>query len=333
MTQLQVLDCGPGTTVQDLGRFGFVAQGASAGGAADRDALFEGAALLGQDPGCAAIELAGLGGRFAVTAPTRIALTGAEMPATVDRTPLAWSSSHMLHPGEVLVLGAARTGNYGYLHLAGGVDTPPLMGSRSTHLVARIGAPLAPGDALPLGRDLGGGVGLALDPLPRFGGGALRIVASAQTTRFSPQDLERLQSTPFARDARGNRMGARMAFDGAPFHAQGALSLLSETVVPGDIQVTGDGTPYVLLTECQTTGGYPRIGTVIPCDLPRVAQARAGAALRFQLIDRAQALELHRAHETALRALAPRPRLRDPRDMADLLSYQLISGAIRGDEE
>jgi allophanate hydrolase len=319
--------CGPGTTVQDLGRFGYVAQGASPGGAADRDAMFEGAALLGQAAKTAGLEITGLGGRFEVSTPTRIALTGARAQARLDEQPLAWNASHLMQPGQGLSIGPPQGGNYSYLHLGGGIATPPFMGSRSTHLVARIGAAVTPG-ALPLGEDPGTETGLALPEAPRFGGGTLRIIASAQTNRFSAADLARLQNTEFTRDPRGNRMGARMSYAGAPFQPEGGLSILSEMVVPGDIQIAGDGAPFVLLGECQTTGGYPRIGTVIPPDLPRVAQARPGEALRFALIPRDAALA---AHEAALRALAPQPRLRDPRDIPDLLSYQLIDGATAGD--
>jgi len=327
---LIVKDCGPGATVQDLGRFGYVAYGASQAGAADADALYEGAALLSQDPNFAALELAGMGGRFEVTQPTRIALTGAEMTAKADAS-LAWNTSHMLLPGQVLTIGPTRQGNYGYLHVGGGIATPEFMGSRSTHLIARIGAAVTPG-VLPLGDDLDAEVGLTLPNSKRFGGGTIRIIASAQTNQFSVDDLARLQATAFTRDPRGNRMGARMSYKGAPFQPVGGLSILSEVVVPGDIQIAGDGAPFVLLGECQTTGGYPRIGTVIPPDIPRVAQARPGEVLQFELVSRDDALRLYAAHIKARLSLKPTPRLRAPHDIADLLSYQLISGAITGAE-
>ena len=328
---LIIRECGPGTTVQDLGRFGLIASGASPAGAADLDAMYEGAALLGQHPNSAALELAGIGGRFEVTEPTRIALTGGKAKATSDDAPLAWNSSHLLQPGQSLSIGPAQTGNYSYLHLGGGINTPLLMGSRATHLMAQMGSPVTPG-ALPIGTDSGTDTGLTLPEPTRFGGGPVRIIASAQTRRFDTKDVARLQETTFTRDPRGNRMGARMTYDDAPFQPDGGLSILSETVVPGDIQIAGDGAPFILLSECQTTGGYPRIGTVIPPDLPRVAQARPGEPLRFQMISRVEALRLLAAHRTQLASLRPVPRIRDPHDIADLLTYQLISGAITGED-
>jgi allophanate hydrolase len=152
---------------------------------------------------------------------------------------------------------------------------------------------------------------------------------------FSEDEIARFEATRFARDARGNRMGVRLIPDGEGFHSRAGLSILSEIVVPGDIQITGDGTPMVLLAECQTTGGYPRIGTVLPCDLPRVAQAPPGAGLTIRFVDREEAMAAERAAAEALRALSGRlTRLvRDPRDIRDLLSYQLISGVTAGKTE
>jgi allophanate hydrolase len=186
-----------------------------------------------------------------------------------------------------------------------------------------------------LGDDPRAEVGMTLDPELRFAGGTVRITRSMQTHLFAPDMLERFQSTAFQRDARGNRMGARLEFEGAPFAATGQLSILSEVIVPGDIQMTGDGTPFVLLPECQTTGGYPRIGTVIPADLPRVVQAGPGVSLRFQVIDLPDAVEVQRRHIANLAKLPStiRPLLRDPALMQDLLSYQLVSGVINAQDD
>ena len=330
---LQIRRAGPAVTVQDMGRPGYLASGLSQGGAADPLALHEGAALLNQPASSAAIEMAGYGGEFEASEDIRIALTGAPMNATIDGDPVAWNASHLLPKGAVLSIGGTRTGNYGYLHLGGGVATPPVLGSRSAHLTAGIGAPLQPGETLPLDRDQRADlVNRQLLTDPRFDGGKVRVIASLQTALFDPSEIARFQNTTFQRDTRGSRMGVPVVPDGAGFQSATGLSILSETIVPGDIQITGDGTPFVLLAECQTTGGYPRIGTVIPADLPRVAQCPANAALRFAFISLDEAVavqkrELQRQnqlHQTVERLI------RDPRDMADLLSYQLISGVTAG---
>ena len=332
---LTVMRAGPGVTVQDGGRPGWLSRGLSRGGAADPLALAEGAALLGQPADLAALEMAGMGGEFQANEPVRIALTGAPMQAAVDGEKLMWNASYALPAGARLTIGPARAGTYGYLHLGGGVRAPERLGARSTHLSAGIGAALGAGDTLELGEDRGSTVGMTLEPEERFEGGTLRIVASLQTHLFPAEELERLERAELRRDARGNRMGVRLEPEGGGFHVEGGRNVLSEVIVPGDIQITGDGTPFVLLCECQTTGGYPRIGTVLPADLPRIAQARAGARLRFRFVelDEAVAIERGEARRRAGLGRARRPLVCDPHGISDLLSYQLISGAVSGAEE
>lgn len=327
---LHILQAGPLMSVQDRGRPGYRAQGLTVAGAMDATALAEGAALLGQSGALAAIEMAGSGGAFRAEHDTRIALTGARMAATIDGAAIAWNASHLLAAGAVLSIGGAQQGSYGYLHVGGGVDAPRVMGSRASHLRAGVGRLLASGDALPLGPDKGGAVSMTLPVEARFDGGVVRIVASMQTQDFTPETRERFCRTPFRRDPRANRMGVRMDFDGSGFATADALSIVSEVVVPGDIQIAGDGAPFVLMFECQTTGGYPRIGTVIPCDLPRIAQAQAGAELRFEFIDLEVARGLQARHMATLNALPAqvKPLVRDPASMRDLLGYQLVGGVV-----
>lgn len=332
---LTILRAGPGVTVQDGGRPGWLEYGVSRGGAADRLALVEGAALLGQGADLAAIEMAGMGGEFQTDVDTRIALTGAPMRASIDGAAATWHASHLLPAGARLSIGAAQTGSYGYLHVGGGIQTPQHLGARAAHLAAGIGAALAEGDALETGPDTGSGFGLWLSPDNRFDGGTVRVVASLQTALFPDAELKRFEQTAFRRGARGNRMGVPLESDGEGFQTAGARSVVSEVITPGDIQVTGDGTPYVLLSECQTTGGYPRIATVLPSDLPRLAQAAAGAQLQFRFIPLEEAVALERAEAERRAGLRSRcvPLIRDPRSMTNLLSYQLISGAIAREED
>lgn len=335
MSGLRVLRAGPAVTVQDLGRPGFLAFGLSRGGAMDRLALAEGAALLDQPPTLAALEMAGLGGLFEAGRDLRIALTGAPMAATIDGRRVAWNACHALPRGARLEIGGASRGVHGYLSVGGGIATPPVLGSRAAHLAAGIGAPVAAGQTLPIGADPAPGrVGLHLAAADRCDGGTVRIVAGPQTGLFAPGILARLERETFRRDTRGNRMGVRLLPEGAGLAAEAGLSILSEIVVPGDIQITGDGTPFVLMAECQTTGGYPRIGTVIAADLPRVAQAAPGAVLRFAFIDHAEAAKAETVERARRRALGHEalPLIRDPASIPDLLSFQLIGGVTAGDD-
>ena len=333
MTQALVVHrIGPGATVQDGGRTGYLAFGLSRGGAADMLALAEGAALLKQSPGLAALELPGSGGVFEATEDLRIALTGAPMRAACDGEALAWNASHLLSAGSRLEIGGATAGSYGYLSVGGGIAAPDRLGARSAHLAAGIGAPVQAGDRLEVGAETGGAVGLVLPADDRFEGGEIRVVESFQTPLFDEGTRARFVRTVFHRDARANRMGARLNFDGDGFRAAGGLNILSETIVPGDIQMTGDGVPFLLLSESQTTGGYPRLATVIPADLPRAVQSPAGAELRFRFVDRDTALEAEAAYRKHIKALPGlcRPLVRDPATIRDLLGYQLVSGVTSG---
>jgi allophanate hydrolase len=328
--RMNILNAGPALTLQDMGRSGYLAQGLTGGGAADTLALREGAALLGQSPELAALEMVGMGGSFEVTQDTVIALTGALMAATIDGAPLVWNASHLLPAGAKLVIGGVQSGAYGYLHVAGGFDAPLVMGARSAHLTAGVGKVVNAGESLAIGVPKSKRSGYFLAPQDRSKGGVIRVMETVQTALFSDDTRARFEATTFRRDARGNRQGVRMDTEGEGFFASGGLSIVSEVILAGDIQITGDGAPYVLMCECQTTGGYPRIATVLPADLPKVAQASVGAPLQFAFVTMEEAIAIEKRTRAEAKALAGQvqPLIRDPHDISDLLSYQLVSGAV-----
>ncbi len=332
MSALAILEAGPALCLQDLGRPGWLACGLSRGGGADRRALFEAGALLGMKGGATAIEMAGFGGRFrALGGDIVVALTGAPMRARLWGEPLEWNSSHLIPEGEILDIGPALKGVYGYLAPSGGFDLPLFMGARSAHLNAGIGRRLRSGDQL---QTLPGNAspGLFIPPYDRFSGGELRALPSPQIEMFDQETVERFFSTRFIRTPKGNRMGVELG-GGESFAAKGGLGVVSEMISPGDIQMTGNGTPFVLGPECQTTGGYPRIATVIPADLDRAMQAAPGTPLTVRMVERSEALDASRADMDEIATLSARARVRNPSDIGDLLSYQLIGGAVTGDEE
>ncbi|MQQ10531.1 urea amidolyase [Epibacterium sp. SM1979] len=335
MTGLFVLRTGPAVSIQDHGRAGLLSYGVSQGGAADLRALAEGAALLRQAPDLAALEMAGFGGEFEARGDLRIALTGAPMVATLDGAPLAWNASHGVMAGQRLKIGAAQQGVYGYLHLGGGIDAPKMLGARSVHLAAGLGRNTQAGDVLQAGPDTTYETGLTLPVDPRFDGGEIRIVESFQSDLFAPQTRTRFAETTFKRGPRANRMGVELLSQGEGFAADGQLNILSEIIVPGDIQMTGDGQPFVLMRECQTTGGYPRIGTVLPCDLPRVAQAGAGQQLRFKWVSLDAALDAEQRATQEINRLRSqcKPLVRDPATLQDLLAYQLVGGVVSATDD
>jgi len=335
MTLVTLHRAGPAMTVQDQGRPGYMAQGLSVGGAADPLALFEAAALLGKNAPGQAIEMAGLGGDFTVDAPMRFCLTGAPMRATVDGADIAWNTTHCLRPGQRLNIGGAQKGVYGYLSFAGAMTEQKVLGSHSAHLTAGIGRLLEAGYTLALTPDASPDISSRMLPVnDRCEGGEVRLMPGPQTALFDAETLARFEATVFVRGVQGNRQGVRCNHQSAPFVAATAGGLVSDFIACGDVQVTGEGVPYVLLAECQTIGGYPRIGTVLAPDLAKLAQTPPGGALRFRFVTLAEAETLRQRPAKLLADLraATRPMIRDPRDIQDLLGYQLISGVTCGDD-
>ncbi len=329
--QLHILSIGPGATIQDLGRPGLIAQGLSQGGAMDRLAVLEATALLGEADPVAGLEMVGSGGVFRVDQPMRFALTGAPMRSEIDGAEIRWNASHYLLPGQKLKIWGAKTGVYGYLTPAGGVLNEPWQGSRSTHLSAGVGGLLARGDELPVGSGDLTVPSQFLVPEDRFSGGQVRLLPGPQTGLFPEEMLSGLTMNTYRRGPQGNRQGIRL--DGAAIPLpEAAKGLVSDFILAGDVQIAGDGAPIVLMAECQTIGGYPRIGTILPSDLPKVAQAQIGAVLQFQFVEHGVDSEVSEAETLARLRKDVHPLIRDPRAMGDLLSYELISGATPGDD-
>ncbi|NNF91166.1 MAG: biotin-dependent carboxyltransferase family protein [Boseongicola sp.] len=301
--------------------------GLSRGGAVDRHALLRGSALLGNPVGSAALEMTVGGGRFRVTTTTRIAMTGADLNASLNGTRLETGATYVMKADDVLNVGAASGGVYGYLHFAGGLTTDEELGGRGRHGIGGLGLDMSDKDVLPLGIDPEPKAAPMRLNAPAGNRQPIRVIPGPQTDLFPEDVLAVFEATTFTRSPKGNRQGVKMDFEGRPFATDAQLGQVSDFISEGDIQMTGDGTPFVLLAECQTMGGYPRIGTVIPMDLPRVAQALPGEELKFAFATLADVENTWKSDEDLYREFrkARLPRTRDPREMGDLLSYELIN--------
>ncbi len=333
MTALTILEAGPATTVQDLGRAGMQRYGVAGGGAMDRSAHAEGAALLDQSPTLASVEMGLLGGRFQVDRDLVVAVTGAEASVTAGDEKVADNQTIHLRAGARLQIGPARNGTYTYLSVRGGVAVPTVLGSRSTHVRAGLGGldgrNLVVGDRLPIGEmtTLTSDSRLVHSDPPT---GPIRVVWAQHAYLFEETSRENFLASTFIMSSERDRMGARL--DGAsPILADGMLRLPSSPVVAGDIQVPGDGRPVVLLADRQPTGGYPRIATIVTADLDRFAQIPSGNDLRFEAIDVAGAHDLLVNYLRRIAAIptVPVSRRADP----SLWGENLITGFIVGDEE
>ncbi|MBK1793325.1 biotin-dependent carboxyltransferase [Devosia sp. WQ 349] len=290
---IQLLRCGPLTTIQDAGRFNGLRHGVSASGPMDAGAFARAGNLAGTS-GTAGIEFTtgGIALRL-LEGSVSIGWSGGDFRAAVDGVPVPWSSAADLQPGSVLEIAAGAWGNFGYLRFSGEIDVPALMGSRATSMRARIGG-------------LDGRVLQSVDELTIIGPGVerqsvdavdqdlspVRFIWGVHAEQFTKDVPQRFVSSSFFVTAAMDRMGFRLKDAGNVFEGKSSLSLVSEPVLPGDVQILGDGTPIVLMRDHQPTGGYPRIATVIRADLDRLAQMRPGTELAFTpvTVEHAQAL-------------------------------------------
>lgn len=335
---IEVLDGGLGTTLQDGGRPGYRRYGIALSGALDPVFLACANALAGNPPGAAALELRLTGPRLRVAAGRlRVALAGAADIAVSGRPTFPPWQSLTLEEGEELKIGAVR-GGIAYLAIAGGIDTPSLLGSRATHLRAGLGGvegrALAAGDRLPVGAvQIEGGE--RRQSAFAHEDGPIRLLPGPQDDHFTPQARRALVEQEFTLGRDADRMGLRL--EGPPLlhDERYGDEIVSDGVTPGALQVPPDGQPILLLADCQTVGGYPKIATAIRADLPRLAHLLPGARLRFAYVSREEAAAALRTQQARLAAwiagIAPYLPAGGV-DEAALYSANLISGALYSEE-
>jgi biotin-dependent carboxylase-like uncharacterized protein len=296
---LEVIDPGLLSSLQDAGRPGLAHFGIGRAGAADEPARRLANALVGNEAEACVIEMTLRGATVRLQRDAWVALTGAPLPrARIGERPLPmWTSCHV-GAGSVLELGPMRAGCRSYLAVSGGVDVPPRLGSRSTDLNAGFGAgpgrALRKGDRLPLGRPALQPAPRrrrwSLDPRPWFDDpepAPLRLLAGTHTGLLDPMARHLLESESFRVSADSNRVGVRL--QGVALELREPLDMVSEGSVAGVMQLPPGGEPIILGVEHPVTGGYPRIAQLAAVDLPRLAQCRPGAGVRFRWIDRGQA--------------------------------------------
>lgn len=317
---VRILSSGVLTTVQDLGRAGHQREGVAVGGAMDVVALRIANLLVGNAEGDAALEATLTGPRLSFEEDALVAITGGALPATVEGREVPAGRPFRLPAGATLALGAATAGCRAYVAVAGGIDLPPVLGSRSTHLRAGIGGldgrALRRGDALPVGAPspLSRRIAAALPPdgVARWGTGrslrpmleaepTVRVVRGSHFGALTPASAERLFDRVLRVGARSDRMGYRL--EGVPLELSAPLELISEAVTFGTVQLPPGGAPIVLMADRQTTGGYPRLAHVASVDLPVLAQLPPGGRLRFHEVSLDEAQRLYLALERDLARL------------------------------
>jgi antagonist of KipI len=291
------------TSVQDLGRPGFREFGVSAGGALDSFALRVANLLVGNDEAAAGLEITFGGLQLHFQDERIVAWCGGEFDVRVGPTALPAGHAALVHAGDELKFGRPEIGCRAWLAISGGIDVPIVLGSRSTDLRASFGGfegrALRDGDVLPLvqkPRSTPAATGISswtaphdwVSPAKREP--ILHFLRGVDWERFNDVTIQHFMTESFAVLADSDRMGLRL--DGPELKREDNADLISEAVAPGTIQVPPSGKPILLLGDCQTIGGYPKIAHVIAVDLVSAAQLRAGDRVRFSEVSLADAHHL-----------------------------------------
>jgi antagonist of KipI len=295
------------TTVQDLGRWGHQGSGVAVAGPMDTFSHRLANALVGNSHDAATLEITLIGPELEFNAPAMVAVCGAEFEVTSNGQRIAASSSTMIPGGTALRFGRRRAGARAYLAVAGGVRTELLLGSRSTHLVSGMGGmhgrALAVGDRLPIigvppGMAARRGVGLIMPN----GRARLRVLPGPQADWFSAEAMATFTSASFRVSSRSNRMGYRL--EGPPLALRRHDDPISEPVAFGAVQVPAAGGPILLMADRATSGGYPKIASVIAADLPLAGQLAPGDVIEFAACSRQEAATALIARERPLMRIA-----------------------------
>jgi biotin-dependent carboxylase-like uncharacterized protein len=337
---LRIISPGLSTTLQDLGRAGFQRLGVAVGGALDPISLRAANFLVGNPVDSGALEAFYVGPSFVVEADdARLSFVGADAEIEIFADMDAQSSeaispmrSVRLQRGQVVRVGSLKNGAILYIAVEGGFAVEPVLGSVSTDSRGQMGGwqgrALASSDVLPLrslqatDRDEYRIEGLDFAPLRR-----VRVIPGPQSDYFSQTEIERFFAGEYTVSAGSNRMGMRL--EGSPIRHSRGFNIISEAIATGSVQVPGSGQPIVLLADHQTTGGYPKIATVISADLPAMGRLPIGAKISFVPVTLEEAVAARRKLATDLETIGDKMvRISLPSAVVAtrLLECNLISG-------
>lgn len=295
------------TTVQDLGRRGYRAFGMPLAGAIDARSHALANLLAGNDPAAATLELTLLGPTLRFEGAAYVGLCGADLAAKLDGAPVANGTGFPVRAGGELAFGAAASGCRAYLAVRGGLAVAPVLGSRATYTRAALGGfqgrMLKAGDLLPLTPGAARGArarrALPAELVPRPGGELrLRVLLGPQDDRFTAEARATFAEAAYVVTNRNDRMGYQL--EGPPLRHREQADIVSDALCPGAVQVPGSGMPIVMMADCQTTGGYAKLATVLAPDVARLGQARLGDRVRFAICGEAEAVEAVRAERRLL---------------------------------
>src|SRR5437868_1661083 len=309
MSKLIVSEIGPASSVQDGGRHGAQRYGLTPSGAMDQLALAAANVLVGNTPFAAAIEIGPFGAAFtAREGAVRVAVAGASRNTDISGSAVALDASMTLADGETLTLGFARGGSFSYLAIEGGIAGEPMFGSLAVNARAGLGSPyprpLQTGDELEAAS--ASGAAEQHIELPTAADAPIRVIWGPQDDEFADDTKKLFIDSEWKISATSDRMGYRL--EGPVIKHLHGHNIVSDGTVNGSLQVPGNGQPIVLMRDRGTTGGYPKIATVISADFGRFAQTPASRAFRFKAVSMAEAQAAARQFAELLRTLPNRLR-------------------------
>jgi biotin-dependent carboxylase-like uncharacterized protein len=313
MSEVRVIKPGLLTTVQDRGRWGFQSHGVSVAGPMDAYAHRLANVLVGNADDAATLEVTVVGPEIEFDDERTIAVSGAAFDVAVNGRPVPPDQACAVDRGARLVFGRRLRGTRAYVAIAGGIAVTPVFGSRATHVGSRLGGldgrPLQAGDRLPLAAKRTD-TNVSKEARPVFAQGVrpvpdghalVRVLAGPQDDYFTHEALRELQASPYSIGQSSDRMGFRL--EGTRLrHARGA-DIISDATPMGAVQVPASGLPILLMADRQTTGGYPKIATVITADLGLAGQLGPGDTISFAVCSPAEALTALIARERTLLAI------------------------------
>lgn len=319
MATLRMIAPGMLTTIQDCGRWGWQSRGVPVAGAMDPWSHRVANALVGNEASAATLEVTLVGPAVEFDDERVVAVTGAGFELTLDDRPVAMNAAFVAPMNSRLRFGPRIDGARAYVAVSGGIDLPPVLGSRSTHVTTRMGGldgrSLRAGDVLPLGKMGKRGRESFLSPrswnrtsalpcpwkttpVPFF---KIRVMPGPQVEYFALDALDVLQLAPYVVSAQSDRMGFRL--EGQTLAHAGSADFISDATPLGALQVPASGQPILLMADRQTTGGYPKIATVITADIGRAGQLAPGDSISFVVCSQREAIAALVSRERAVMAL------------------------------
>ena len=286
---IEIITPGILTTVQDFGRVGVMKNGFTQNGAMDRYSMTVANRLCGNCDSAPVLEMTVLGVTARFTQDTVVCVSGADFGAKINDKPIKRNKAYKINNGDILSMGAAKSGMRAYLAVAGGIVGEYVFGSASTNLKfaygGHFGKKLQSGDVLSIGTGAFplGEIDKWEIPESEYSKDAqLRVVLGPQNEMFTNEDIRLFLSQEYEVTAQSDRMGIRLS--GEPLKSKNGMDIISDGIVFGSVQVPNSGEPIILMADHQTTGGYAKIATVISVDLPRASQLSAGNTVRFKSV-------------------------------------------------